>query len=222
MQANYVQRIRLTFSKQGPARFIGHLDIARTLERSLNRAAIPVAYTQGFNRRPRLSIAAALPLGFTSVSELADIWLATEMLASDVKKQMTPAMAPGISVLKAHDVPLSAMSMQSELVSAWYAVHLLDAFAVEDIKDRINKIMAEESILRERSRKKGKDKIYDLRPLIIQLNLAENETGPPAIQMNLQQTAGKTGRPDEVLTVLGFDPLAARIERSKILLKNHN
>ena len=37
MQANYVQRIRLIFSKGGPARFISHLDLARTLERALNR-----------------------------------------------------------------------------------------------------------------------------------------------------------------------------------------
>ena len=47
------QRLRLTFSKDGPARFISHLDLARALERALNRAALPVAYTQGFNRRPR-------------------------------------------------------------------------------------------------------------------------------------------------------------------------
>ena len=221
MQANYVQRIRLTFSKQGPARFIGHLDVARTLERSLNRAEIPVAYTQGFNRRPRLSIAAALPLGFTSVHELADIWLAEEMLAGDVKMQMNPAMAPGIRVLKTHDVPISAPSIQSELVSTWYKVHLLDSFEEDDMRVRIHKVMAEDAILRERRKKKGKVKVYDLRPLIIALNIADNEKGPPAIQMNLRHTAGQTGRPDEVLTVLGFDPLAARIERSNIILKNH-
>jgi uncharacterized protein (DUF2344 family) len=47
MQANYVQRLRITFAKFGPTRFIGHLDLATALERSLNRAQVPLAYTQG-------------------------------------------------------------------------------------------------------------------------------------------------------------------------------
>jgi radical SAM-linked protein len=75
MKANYVQRLRLVFAKDGPARFIGHLDLARTLERMLNRAQIPLAYTQGYNPRPRMQLATALPLGFTSECEIADIWL---------------------------------------------------------------------------------------------------------------------------------------------------
>ena len=39
MNANYVQRLRLTFRKEGATRYIGHLDSGPdTLERSLNRA----------------------------------------------------------------------------------------------------------------------------------------------------------------------------------------
>ena len=70
-----VQRMRMTFTKEGTARYISHLDLARAVERALNRAGLPIAYTQGFNRRPRLSLAAALPLGYTSQAEIADVWL---------------------------------------------------------------------------------------------------------------------------------------------------
>ena len=66
MQTIVVQRLRMQFSKVGPTRFIGHLDLARTLERSSNRARLPMAYTLGFNKRMRLQLAPALPLGFTS------------------------------------------------------------------------------------------------------------------------------------------------------------
>ncbi len=62
MQANYVQRIRLVYSKLGNTRYIGHLDLARTLQRAINRARIPIAYTQGYNKRPRMQLADALPL----------------------------------------------------------------------------------------------------------------------------------------------------------------
>ena len=83
MQPNYVQRLRLTFRKEGPARYISHLDLARTLERALNRAKVPVAYSQGFNTRPKMSMASALPRGYTSSHELADVWL-TETMESFV------------------------------------------------------------------------------------------------------------------------------------------
>ncbi|MFN2224368.1 MAG: TIGR03936 family radical SAM-associated protein, partial [Candidatus Promineifilaceae bacterium] len=65
MQANYVQRLRLQFAKVGPTRFIGHLDLAKALERSLNRAQNPLAYTQGYNPRPRMEFAAPLPVDLT-------------------------------------------------------------------------------------------------------------------------------------------------------------
>jgi radical SAM-linked protein len=70
-----MQRVRITFTKEGATRYISHLDLARAVERALNRAGLPVAYSQGFNRRPRLSLAAALPLGYTSEAEMADVWL---------------------------------------------------------------------------------------------------------------------------------------------------
>jgi radical SAM-linked protein len=61
-----VQRLRITFAKQGALKFIGHLDLAKTWERILRRAQLALAYTQGFNAHPRLQLASPLPLGFTS------------------------------------------------------------------------------------------------------------------------------------------------------------
>ena len=113
MQANYVQRLRLIFSKGGAARYISHLDLARTLERALNRAKIPVAYTQGFNRRPRMQMATALPLGYTSEYELADILLAERMEPEQARQQLMAKMAPGIVVLQVADVPVSGPSLQA-------------------------------------------------------------------------------------------------------------
>ena len=96
MQANYVQRLRLEFAKTGPTRFIGHLDLAKALERSLNRAQIPLAYTQGYNPRPRMQLAAALPLGFTSECELADVWL-LEAVDPEVAGQASVLIFPDLN-----------------------------------------------------------------------------------------------------------------------------
>jgi radical SAM-linked protein len=220
MQANYVQRLRLTFSKNGPARYIGHLDLARTMERSLNRAQVPIAYSQGFNRRPRLSFAAPLPLGYTSEYELADIWLLKEVDPQEVIEQMMRKMAPGISMTVVEQVPLGAPSLQSITASARYEVTPFEKLDIENLSSRIDRLLAETRLIRERKSGKGKVKQYNLRPLIIDLNSDTDPNNYGMLKMTLFLMPGKTGRPNEVLAALDIDPLATHIHRTLITLLN--
>lgn len=219
MQANYVQRLRLTFSKTGPARYIGHLDLSRTLERSFNRARLPIAYTQGFNRRPRMSLAAALPLGFTSEYELADIWLAEEIEPQSLQSKLMRKIAPGIGVNHVTEVPLSLPSLQSSITSANYEVFLPPTVARQsDLQQRIAAILAAQSLPHQHKRGRGKIKEYDLRPLIINLSAVTADDRQSQIIMELCLGPRGTGRPDDVLTALSIDPFVARIHRTKISL----
>ena len=52
-------RVRIRFSKLGKVRFTSHRDTARIWERALRRVEAPVAYTEGFSPRPRLSFGLA-------------------------------------------------------------------------------------------------------------------------------------------------------------------
>ena len=50
--------VRIRFSKRGPVRFISHRDIARAFERAFRIAELPIAFTQGFSPRPKVSFRA--------------------------------------------------------------------------------------------------------------------------------------------------------------------
>lgn len=217
MQPNYVQRLRLTFRKEGPTRYIGHLDLARTLERALNRARIPMSYTQGFNRRPRMQLASALPLGFTSACEIADIWLTEAMDPEQVRRQLMTRMAPGIEVYRVEDVSLQEPALQTRTLASHYRATILDPVNVDELRQKIEDLLAAEELVRRRIRGR-KRKEYDLRPLLYDLTLTESEAGAPQIEMALALLPSATGRPDEVLDELGLDPLAARIHRTRIVL----
>jgi radical SAM-linked protein len=75
-------RFRIAFAKTNAMRFTSHLDLQRTWERTIRRARLPLSYSQGFNPRPKINLAAALPLGFTSSCEIAEIWLDDEALGN--------------------------------------------------------------------------------------------------------------------------------------------
>lgn len=221
MQATYVQRLRFTFRKFGPTRYIGHLDLARTLERALNRANMPVTYSQGFNRRPRLAMATALPLGYTSDCEIADIWLDERVEPAVAQQQMMQRMAPGIEIVGVEEVPTDGPSLQSITAESTYTATLLDPVAdLAALQQKIDALLTAETAVRVRERgsdRNRKRKEYDLRPLILDLQV-DSSGENPVITMRLCLEPSKTGRPDEVLLELGLDPLAARIHRTQLAL----
>lgn len=214
MQANYVQRLRILFSKTGPTRFIGHLDLARTLERAFNRAKLPISYTQGFNQRPRMQLAIPLPLGYTSECEWVDIWLLEKIDTEIAHHQMGLRMAPGITLLKVVEVPLSAPALQTQTIDATYRVTLLDEISHTELSERVQQLLGATELIRER-----REKAYDLRPLILELQLQPVEDGAMILWMRLSLLPSQTGRPEEVLSELGLDALAARVHRVAIGFK---
>lgn len=214
MQANYVQRLRLKFGKHGPARYISHLDLARALERALNRSRLPVAYTQGYNPRPRVQFASALPLGFTSSCELADVWLQEVVEPQIALAQLAPVMPPGLPLFELWPASLSAPAMQAAIVEAVYHADTGDLLDAETLRRRVAGLLAKETLPRQR-----RDKEYDLRPLILELVLREEGGDRPLLVMRLAQRPGATGRPDELLSALGLDPLDVRVHRAQIILQ---
>jgi radical SAM-linked protein len=216
-----VQRLRLRFSKHGPARYISHLDLARTLERALNRAHLPVAYSQGFNRRPRISLAAALPLGYTSEGELVDVWLVETLPSSNFMERLAVKMAPGIDLLGVDQVSLSEPSLQKQVLASNYEVRFLDPHRDDFLHQQVSHILDSVSIPWERKRRKNiQPQMIDIRPLILELKIIHRLAAHPLLWMQLRQTPEQTGRPDDVLMAMGIDPLDTHIHRRYIVLSS--
>jgi hypothetical protein len=92
--------------------------------------------------------------------------------------------------------------------SAIYAVTLLEP--VPDLAARVSDLLQNETLERER-----RGKPYDLRPLIEDLRAPDAHT----LDLRLAARANATGRPEEVLLVLGIDPAEARVHRTKLILQ---
>jgi len=187
-------------------RFTAHLDLALAWERLLRRADLPLAYSQGFNPQPRLQLAAALPLGFTSECELIDIWLREPVQLAELLDRSQRSAPPGLTIQAVSEAESNWKSLQSQMKAIEYRIALVPPL---DLKERLRKLMAAETLPRER-----RDRVYDLRPLIEAIWLEDGGLG-----MRLMAKPGKTGRPDEVLLALGLDPLEARIHRTALLFQ---
>jgi radical SAM-linked protein len=204
-------RIRITFSKQGPLRYTGHLDLHKLWERAARRAELPLAYSQGFHPQPKMNIAAALPLGFSSRCEIIDMRLEQDIPLNGLRETLQQTMPSGIQVLEVEQVDERGPALQTQVVSAEYEVSGIETGFGSELKRTIESVMGSESIHRTR---RGKE--YDLRPLIESLRL----TPEGKIFMCLAAREGATGRPEEVLDVLGIAFEETRIERIRLNLKS--
>jgi radical SAM-linked protein len=201
-------RIRITFSKLGALRYTGHLDLHRLWERAARRAELPLAYSQGFHPQPKLNIAAALPLGFSSRCEMLDMRLEHDISLDGLQERLQETLPTGIQLSSIEAVDERAPALQTQVEAAEYEVTLTEAVDVSDLKRRIDSVMESESIIRER-----RGKTYDLHPLIEGLSILPDGK----IFMRLTAREGATGRPEEVLDVLGIAFEATRIERTRLI-----
>lgn len=207
-------RVRITFSKQGPLRFIGHLDLHRLWERAMRRAELPIAYSQGFHPQPKISLAAALPLGFSSRGEVLDVRLNEELTVTDISTRLQASLPPDIKIIDVQSVDDRLPALQTQVLSAAYNVHLTEAIDGSELTRRVETLMNSESLLRER-----RGKSYDLRPLIEMLSVITEANGKVWLKMTLASREGATGRPEEVLSALGIEADTARVERTRLIFQ---
>jgi radical SAM-linked protein len=166
-------RVRIRFSKLGKVRFTSHRDTARIWERALRRVDAPVAYTEGFSPRPRLSFGLALSTGHESLGEYLDVDLHGDPGALDVDDliaRLDPALPVGFTAQGATVVAPGTPSLQEAVTSCTWRMEVTGAdpgvvgTAVEQVLHRDHLVVTRE--------RKGKDVTEDLRPALLELALA--------------------------------------------------
>jgi radical SAM-linked protein len=210
-----MHRLRVKFSRGEQLKFISHLDLMRLWERALRRAGIALAYSEGFSPHPRISLAAPLAVGVISHAEMMDIFLERRLSPSDFPEKVRPQLPDGIGIIEAAVVHLDEPSLQSRLRFAEYVV-IVQIPAGPMLQERINELLGKDSLPWHHARDTV-DKFYDLRALIDDLWLEEQQKDTAKIGMRLRCDASGTGRPEQVARALGFEDFPISIERTSLI-----
>lgn len=209
------QRLRITFSKGENLRYISHLDLARTWERVLRRAGIPVAYSRGYHPHPKMVFAAALPVGCTGEAEVMDIVLSQPMPPRRVLRGLGPRMPDGLTAIDATPIYGRAPALPTLLFSADYESVIEMNQSIEDAAHQCQALLARESIPRV-----YRDKSYDLRPRVDDLQVLRVNARHLLLRMQLAAGENGTGRPDEVLDELGWADYAHNCHRRRLRFRS--
>ena len=122
-----MKRILFRFVKGEPVRFVGHLDLMRVIERAIRRSGFPIAYSEGFNPRPRMAFASALTLGATSDWELCQLDLADDLDEERLEAAATrlrEQLPVGLQILEIWPIPLEKRNPFIQVKAASYELRL--------------------------------------------------------------------------------------------------
>ena len=171
---------RLAFSKADTAKFISHLDLMRTFQRSFLRAGIHIKHTEGFNPHAFVSIPLPLSVGYSSQCEILGFSSGCEVLEcqvldtplEEVPARMNAALPAGITVQRCYEGvrPVKELCYVNYIVTLEY-----EAGAPFGAESAIRGLLSRDSLVMEKRSKKAKTgKVeVDLIPLIARATVEE-------------------------------------------------
>jgi len=184
----------------------------RLFERALRRARLPVAMSQGFHPRPRLSLPVPLSVGQAGLNEVADIGLCQWMRPEELCRRLQAEMPEGIGIASAEVLGAGA---SRQPIRAVYRIQLLESHTVDDAQ--VKRLLSTDSIVVERRRKGGGVKQVDIRRFVEAVRLTET-----ALHLVIAYLPEGTARAGEVLKALGcrdgMDYAPSSITRTNVSL----
>jgi radical SAM-linked protein len=195
--------VRIRFAKHGKVRFISHRDVARAFERAFRIEQLPLAFTEGFSPRPKVSFGLALSVGHESDAEYLDVELTEPVDTAELSERLTPALPEGIPATGAVRLIERAPALQESITEVQYRVATIDGRGrpvPEDVLDAAaSGALASDALTVARVRK-GKESVDDIRPAIRSIEI-DHDGDTPVLELTLL-TQSRGARPREVLDVL--------------------
>jgi len=204
-------RVRITFAKGRAVKYVSHLDLLRVWERVLRRAEAPLAYSQGFHPHPQISIAMPSPVGCTGAREELDVILDRSLDGETLLACLAPQMPPGLKAISAAEVPFKGPSRTSLIRGAEYEVTLAEV-TLDEVQRRVDNLLARSSAPITFRRKQ-----YDLRPLIADLTVQQQDDVVIVDMSLLRDAKGRIGRPDVVVQALDLSASVRTMHRKQII-----
>ena len=194
-----MQEIRVRFQKTGRARYISHLDLTRAMSRAVRRAALPVWYTEGFNKHPYLTFAAPLSLGYEGLAESMDFRLIQEVPPQEIVRRLNGVLPEGLTVLSAAEPVYKAKDLAAARYRLTWAGDL-SCFAA---------FLAQETIPAEKRTKKGGTKPLDLKPFLQSADgLSEDGEASGVMTMELTLPCGSSQNINPSLIAAAYNAFA--------------
>lgn len=188
---------RINYEVKGALAFLSHLEMMRLWQRAMLRCHLPIAWTQGFNPRPKLSLGPARNVGIEGLSEYLDAEFQGIVKSAELVEKLNEILPAGVAVLKVREIPQGTKMLEAVINEALYKITFLKGIP-SDGEAKVAALMASESCPYIRKSPKGEKEI-DLRSYILNMEISGD-----TLMLSVKTGPGGSLRVAELLTVLGY------------------
>ena len=214
-----MNKLRLKFSKNGPIKFIGHLDVMRYFQKAIRRADIDIKYSEGFSPHQLLSFAQPLSVGATSDGEYLDMTVNSMVSTQDVMDRLNAVMNEGIEILAVEELPENAEKAMTSSFAAEYLVKFRNNLKPDiDWISEMEKYLGSDRLPAMKKTKSGEKEI-DMKHMIFNYSFdRKNESVSLLLSMSSSETLKVALLFEYFFKSLGkeFDPVSLDIHRVDI------
>jgi radical SAM-linked protein len=168
-------KIRMKFSKNGPLKFVGHLDMMRYFQKVFRRAGVDIAYSKGYSPHQIISFAAPLGLGVTSDGEYLDAEFNSVESSEKMLDRINEQMNEGVVLLEFKQLPDKCKNAMSSVAGADYLISFREGYYDEKVfLDAVEGFISQKQIMIVKKTKKS-EKEVDIRPMIYQMEVRDGQ-----------------------------------------------
>ncbi len=226
-------KIRVKFSKHGPVKYVGHLDMMRYFQKANRRAKVDICYSEGYSPHQIMSFASPLGVGMESDAEYFDMQLHSSPSTEEAINNLNAVMAEGIVVTDYVLLPDTAKKAMTVTAATDYELRFRKGHEplTEEggLPDKLKAFLSQEEILILKKTKKS-EKLTDIRPLIYQAECfiaeeADDRYEKTGLRFRLASESGKSLNVKLFMESLyrfcgrEYDPLAYQTTRKEVYMK---
>ena len=168
-------KLRMKFTKHGPIRFLGHLDVMRYVQKAIRRAEIDIKYSEGYSPHQILSFAQPLSVGSTTDGDYMDMTLLSCVSKEQVMEDLNNSMNEGIEIIAVSELSEKAENAMTSVAGAEYLISFREGKEPKfDLENTMKAFMEQDRIPAMKKTKNGEKEI-DIKPLIYRWEILDEK-----------------------------------------------
>ena len=187
-----MHKLRLKFSKNGPIKFIGHLDVMRYFQKAIRRADIDVKYSEGFSPHQVISFAQPLSVGATSDGEYMDMTVNSMVSTKDIMDRLNNVLNEGIKILAITELSERDEKAMTASFAARYRLNFRENIRPDfDWCSKFEEYLSQDKLPAMKKTKSGEKEI-DMRPMIFEYRI---DSAKEEVNILLSMSSSATLKP---------------------------
>jgi radical SAM-linked protein len=186
-----MNKLRLKFSKNGPIKFIGHLDVMRYFQKAIRRADIDIKYSEGFSPHQVLSFAQPLSVGATSDGEYLDMTVNSMVSTQDIMDRLNNVMNEGIKILAITELKEGEDKAMTLSYAARYCLKLRESANFHDWTYKMEEYLKSDHLPAMKKTKSGEKEI-DMKQMLFDYSFDHEKS---SVNMLLSMSSKETLKP---------------------------